>query len=598
MESGRLDGTKMKKKYLPRHCQKIKKFSGESAIPEVKKNSIFELCMQATVERPFDVPLKAHFTAPDGTRITVWGFYDGDERFTIRFMPEQEGAYTYKTVSPLPALHRVAGSFRCSGVDGHGKVMPDGLYLKHADGTRHYSVGTTCYAWIYQPESVRKDTLSELEKGYFNKIRMCVFPKWYLYNEEQPELYPFEGTPGSFNYDTPNVKLFQQLDETVSRLRELDIQADIILFHPYDADNWGFSRMNRTQDEKYIRYVTARLGAFSNVWWSAANEYDLFRTGYKAKKRSWQHILRCIRKDDPYGHMLSIHQYIHFFNYHNPCLTHCSLQRTSMYTSAELTGDFQRKYRKPVIWDEIGYEGNIKAIFGNCTPEDVVGRFWEGTIRGGFAGHGETYFTPDCILWWAKGGKLYGMSPIRIRFLKEVMKDYGNPQFICLGNSTHHPLGAEEDNIFAWYFGNTQSKEQDIVLPSRHGYQVEIIDTWNMKRTILDGVFSGVCEVPMGGKPYMAVFARKVKSKPLPQRYTPNCLLRDLRYYPGGKKIYWLMTKTPVLSGNAFPLYTTLEHLQIMAGGAVTNQMVEEICNCANDGKLLYHLCRILKKRK
>ena len=62
--------------------------------------------------------------------------------------------------------------------------MTDGLYLKHADGTRHFSAGTACYAWIYQPQTVRADTIAELEKGSFNKIRMCIFPKWYLYNEQ------------------------------------------------------------------------------------------------------------------------------------------------------------------------------------------------------------------------------------------------------------------------------------------------------------------------------------------------------------------------------------------------------------------------------
>ena len=94
-------------------------------------------------------------------------------------------------------MHGITGFFQCTGVDGHGKVMPDGLYLKHADGTRHFSAGTTCYAWIYQPQAVRADTIAELEKGYFNKLRMCVFPKWYLYNEEQPELFPLRRRTGA-----------------------------------------------------------------------------------------------------------------------------------------------------------------------------------------------------------------------------------------------------------------------------------------------------------------------------------------------------------------------------------------------------------------
>ena len=562
----------------------------------IQKYDRFEVRLHGKAENPFAVRFQGRFTAPDGGKMTVNGFYDGEDTFVLRFMPEQEGLYSYETRSDCPSLHGHTGSFQCCGVSGHGKVMPDGLYLKHADGTRHFSAGTTCYAWIYQPQTVRADTIAELEKGYFNKIRMCVFPKWYLYNEEQPELYPFAGEPGRFDFDTPNVKLFQRLDEAVARLRELDIQADIILFHPYDADNWGFSRMSRAQDEKYIRYVTARLGAFSNVWWSAANEYDLFRSGYKAKKSGWQRILRCIRENDPYGHMLGIHQCFRFFNHRDPCLTHCSLQRTGVYMSTELTKDFQKKYGKPVVWDEIGYEGDVKAMFGNCTPEDLVRRFWEATIRGGFAGHGETYLDSKDILWWAKGGRLHGLSQFRIRFLREVMADYGNPRFLCFGNSTQYPEGAEEDEIFAWYFGNTQSRAQDIVLPSRHGYLVEVIDTWNMKRTILDGIFSGVCEVPLSGKPYMTIFARKVKSSPLPQRYSPDCLLRDLQHYPGGKKIYWLMTKTPLLGGNTFILYDSLRHLQTMAGDVVTERMIEELCGYANDGKLLRHLFGMLKK--
>lgn len=164
---------------------------------QVKRYDIFDIRLQAKAGKPFDTPLKVRFAAPDGTRITVWGCYDGGDRFLIRFMPEQEGNYTYETLSPVPAMHGITGSFQCTGVDGHGKVMPDGLYLKHADGTRHFSAGTTCYALIYQPQAVRADTIAELEKGYFNKLRMCVFPKWYLYNEEQPELFPLRRRTGA-----------------------------------------------------------------------------------------------------------------------------------------------------------------------------------------------------------------------------------------------------------------------------------------------------------------------------------------------------------------------------------------------------------------
>lgn len=66
------------------------------------------------------------------------------------------------TKSTLSALDQKKGAFTCRGVKGHGKVVADGTFLRHQDGTRHFSVGTTCYAWLYQSESVREETLREL----------------------------------------------------------------------------------------------------------------------------------------------------------------------------------------------------------------------------------------------------------------------------------------------------------------------------------------------------------------------------------------------------------------------------------------------------
>ena len=88
--------------------------------------------------------------------------------------------------------------------------------------------------------------------------------------------------------------------------------------------------------------------------------------------------------------------------------------------------------------------------------------------------------------------------------------------------------------------GSTQSAAQDIVLPSRHGYQIEIVDTWNMERRTLDGEYQGVCEVPLEGKPYMAVFARKIRATPLPEKFDPpagsQTLSRRKKYLPPAYK--------------------------------------------------------------
>ena len=80
-------------------------------------------------------------------------------------------------------------------------------------------------------------------------------------------------------------------------------------------------------------------------------------------------------------------------------------------------------YRKPIVFDEVKYEGDIEQRWGNLSAEEMVHRFWQGTIAGTYVGHGETYQHPDDMLWWAKGGMLRGKSPARIAFLRKVLED-------------------------------------------------------------------------------------------------------------------------------------------------------------------------------
>jgi hypothetical protein len=51
------------------------------------------------------------------------------------------------------------------------------------------------------------------------------------------------------------------------------------------------------------------------------------------------------------------------------------------------------------VIDECAYEGDIDQGWGNITGEEMVRRFWEGAVRGGYVGHGETYLHPEDILW-------------------------------------------------------------------------------------------------------------------------------------------------------------------------------------------------------
>lgn len=132
----------------------------------------------------------------------------------------------------------------------------------------------------------------------------------------EPELFPFEiksikkdksGRPVyEWDYTRFNPAYFDNVEKCIDMLAEIGVEADLILFHPYDDGRWNFDRMPQDVNLRYLRYVAARVSSFRNVWWSLANEYDFFRHW---QPEVWDELTREIVKHDPYSHLCSIHSH-------------------------------------------------------------------------------------------------------------------------------------------------------------------------------------------------------------------------------------------------------------------------------------------------
>lgn len=503
----------------------------------VEKWGLFEVSFNGKTQgNPFtDYSIKGKFVG-DNEEVTVDGFYDGDGVYKVRFMPSFEGKYTY-TVSGSFSDETFSGEFEAisPSENNHGKVeVANKYHFKYADGSNYFSIGTTCYVWNLQSDELVKQTIETLSKSAFNKIRFCIFPKHYAYNVNEPRSYPFEGTPidstgmnmsnlwgynadsqgNSWDFSRFNPKHFEHIEYCVNELMKLGIEADIILFHPYDR--WGFSKMTHEQDLFYLKYVIARLSAFRNVWWSLANEYDLLKKTHE----DWQDIGNFIKENDKYGHLRSIHNCIPFYDYTEDWVTHCSIQRQDLYKTAEFTNEWRDKFAKPVVLDEIAYEGNISAAWGNITGEEMTRRFWEAFCRGGYPGHGETYESPDSVLWWSHGGVLKGTSPERFAFLKKIADEVPGGQMKyspeCWGGVSGIPEDddiAQKTGFRIHYYSFMRPINQGYHFDDENDYTVEIIDTWNMTVTPA-GTYRGWFSVDLPGKQYIAVRIQKaVQSK-------------------------------------------------------------------------------------
>jgi hypothetical protein len=464
--------------------------SGQASEPkQIEQWGVFELSQTETAAgSPYqDLELRAVFTH-GSHRITVPGFYDGKGIYKVRFSPDRLGKWSYSTQSNREALSNCRDSFECIEATGnnHGPVkIVNTYYLEYADGTPFYSIGTTAYQWTSVKQSIQEQTLKTLAASPFNKIRMCVFPKTFKYgNDTEPWQYPFESQD---NFTKPNYAFFQNLDQRIRQLLDLGIQADVILFHPYDK--WGYAAMGKKDNASYVRNMIARLSAYRNVWWSLANEWDVPSI---KDAIDWEGIGTLLQNEDPHHRLRGIHNWYssedHFYDHSRPWITHTCTQTHQFYNAIK----WRKQYRKPLLFDEMRYEGNVKSNWGNMSSEEMASYFWMAGLSGGYGTHGDTFRNESDketeVRWWAKGGLLVGSSPQRIAFFKTLMEtlpikemkpsleDNGSPE--NLDNNVY--TFSKDNEIYLSYVADANT-EIRISLAGNQPYQFKVIDTWNMK---------------------------------------------------------------------------------------------------------------------
>lgn len=463
-------------------------FSTRSAAADIEQWGVWEAKFDGPTDgNPFaDVQLSATFRSGKDA-VTVPGFYDGDGVYKVRFSPPKPGEWAYETASNKKELTGKTGTFTAERPKGsnHGPVQVfDKFYLRYADGTPYHQFGTTCYAWVHQPQELQERTLKTLAAAPFNKVRFCVFPKsYYVANKNEPERFAFvKGEGDKFDFGRFDPAFWRQFEQRVLDLQKLGIEADLILWHPYDR--WGFAEMSAEQDDRYLRYCVARLSAYRNVWWSLANEYDFMTDqrpgGHKGNKKfaDWDRFFGILQKEDPHQRLRGIHNGKTVYDHSQEWVTHASLQTSDLIGGVR----FRTKYGKPVVYDECRYEGDLKDSWGNLTAQEMVRRFWLGTLAGCYVGHGETYKHPKDILWWSKGGELHGESPKRIAWLKAFMAEA--PPFHELkpvGDGKATARLAKEGEYYLAYA--VDSKPLKLTLAGDQAYKVDVIDPWDMTVT-------------------------------------------------------------------------------------------------------------------
>ena len=92
------------------------------------------------------IKVNVEFTSPNGNKRTLLGFWDGDRSWRVRFSPDRQGKWAYKTIcsdESNTGLHNQTGSFQCVKNNSdlsllrHGELhlSSNKRFIEHTDGT-------------------------------------------------------------------------------------------------------------------------------------------------------------------------------------------------------------------------------------------------------------------------------------------------------------------------------------------------------------------------------------------------------------------------------------------------------------------------------
>ncbi len=374
-----------------------------AAAVSIEKYHSHDFTFPATaVGNPFEVKLTGEFTGPEGARLSVPGFYDGDGKWKIRFSPTQLGEWSMRTTSSLEALNaKTESGIVCTTnthSNIHGILKIDAAHPYHfiyEDGTRYFLLGYEA-DWLWAPAlidpqaKVMHQLIDQMADRGFNHVMVNIYAhdtgwdpgKSCEWDYGPTEMYVFEGTNEKPDHTRLNTRFFQHYDTMMEALRERGIVAHIMLKVYNKKVKWPAKWS--PEEERFFRYVVARYQAFGNVVWDFAKE------SYNEKDNVLQsHLLDIIRCSDAYKHLTTAHD-DDIYDW-DPDLSRNVDFRTDQQHSdyAEMIRFDRGRRQYPILNSEFGYEFGVDKLpthkHGNqCEWQELLRRAYHIYLAGGY----------------------------------------------------------------------------------------------------------------------------------------------------------------------------------------------------------------------
>lgn len=273
---------------------------------------------KAHVANPYrDAALVGEFVSPSGKTNVLDGFYDGGETWRLRFAPDELGEWTYFLRGEGVEILQ-QGKMTCTAARGHGsiRVHPKNPYaFAHADGTPFFPMGDTCYGLFddspITPE-LRREYLRTRRAQHFNFIRFTVGHS-EARAATNSAYWAWGGTSQKPDLDRYNPEFFHNFDALMHQLRTNGMNAEMIVLNFYRGPYTDTNIWTAPRERQWLRYLTARYGAFDNVFlWTLSNEYEThpdgkYRLDFPSDVEWAKATARFIKTNDIHRHLVTVH---------------------------------------------------------------------------------------------------------------------------------------------------------------------------------------------------------------------------------------------------------------------------------------------------
>ena len=341
----------------------------------VKLFTVYEVVLHA--ENPGSNPyvngpeVTAVFSGPDNASIHVKGFWDGGNRFLVRFSPQTAGTWSYLTRSDDPGLNGAKGQVRAvpptrrdkaENPLSHGFLKSKGYGWQLSDGTPFLPVGETQWSFTEEFHSHEwEDWIRALKNRGYNTFLGCIWLT--LYN--RAGILPFEGNPGDENL---HVAFFQRLDQWVEYANRHGINMGLTIGGFPDNSKWFTIFRTKEMNDRWFSYCVRRYSAY-NVRWVLYGEVDEVNPPWATWEENAEAMARLVKEEDPYDHPVgSHHRYIDRATARSPYVDFLCIQ-SNRNAYGRMNAEYQylttqdyRQFGKPLMFEEYWYE-NAEGLY-------------------------------------------------------------------------------------------------------------------------------------------------------------------------------------------------------------------------------------------